>query len=63
MKRAAIILRQALVEDVGLEGFFLAFGTLLLAIAAAVIHPVGPLVVIGSVSVVTGLLLARPGRA
>lgn len=65
MKRAAVALRSillALARGLGLEGSFLAVGTILAAVGASYISPAGPWLVIGTVCIVAGLALAVPRR-
>lgn len=63
MKHAAIALREFLDTTVGPEGAFLGFGTVTLAIGAGYVDPAGPWWVIGGMSILVGILLARrPAR-
>lgn len=60
MVAAAQLLRSA-VAAIGLEGFLLVVGTTALAVAASWFHPVGALLVIGSVTLVLGFAVALRG--
>jgi hypothetical protein len=64
--KAAVASLRALfitvVLEVGLEGWFLVFGTLLLAVGSSYINPAGPWLVTGSVALLLGLALAVPVR-
>ena len=63
MKRAAIALRAFLARTVGAEGAFLLLGTVTLAVGASWLHPAGPWLVVGGMSLLVGLALALPQRS
>ena len=66
MKRAAIALRSILLtiaRGLGLEGAFLAVGTILAAVGASYVAPAGPWLVVGAMCIAAGLALAIPRRA
>lgn len=60
MKDAVIAFRSLLVNVVGLEGFLLVLGTILLAIGAGYLSPAGPWIVAGGVAFLVGLAIAVP---
>lgn len=65
MKPAVALLRSSmltLVAAVGLEGWFLVVGTLMVAVGASFISPAGPWLVVGGVALLLGLALAVPVR-
>lgn len=66
MRHATLALRGAMlrvIRWVGIEGAFVAAGTAVLAVGAALISPAGPYAVVGLVLVLYGLALAAPRRA
>lgn len=66
MRRTAAAIRSVILSiasSVGLEGAFLLAGTVLLAVAASYVSPIGPLVIIGSMCILAGLALAIPTRS
>lgn len=65
MKRAAAAIRElfgSVRDGFGLEGAFLAIGTGALAVWASYFGPGWPWFVVGSVSILAGVALARPVR-
>lgn len=65
VKRTALAVRSllgAVAGAVGLEGAFLAAGTVMLAVAAGYVTPAGPFVVVGSMCILAGIALALPAR-
>ena len=66
MKRAAGALYDAMsgiAASIGAEGAFLIVGTALLAIGSGYLHPAGPWLVVGAVSLALGIALAVPGKS
>ncbi len=65
MKRAATALRSVfawLAAGFGLEGTFLAIGTVCLAVAASAIAWWGPWLVVGAIAVLVAVALALPRK-
>lgn len=60
MKPAVAAFRELLVQVVGLEGFLIVLGTVLLAIGAGYLSPAGPWIVAGGVAFLIGLAIAVP---
>lgn len=61
MKAAAVALRAFLAQQIGLEGFFLGVGIVLLTIGSASFGPQWPYLVAGGMLSLIGLALATKG--